>query len=460
MTPPAPSDSVDLLAALRQLSKSDGGPASGEGILVALSGGADSVVLLDLLMRLREERRLHLRAAHIDHGLRPESDADAAFCETLCERRGIPFESTRIRVEGRGRGGIEAEGRRERYRYLDELRERHGLDVVATGHHRDDQLETLLLWMFRGAGLTGLRGIDPRAQRRLRPLRGFGRQELRDYAAWRQLEWREDRSNESPRFLRNRIRHELLPQLEAIFGAGAGDRLVDSARRASGELDALDAVGQTLLAELLQPVEPGLWSLPREEFLALPQALQWQLLRKLLRRIQPAQFRQHWNESAYRRVLEFMRTGQAGKRSPLPGGGWLHLSRQEIGFEARDHFPSSGTFTLCAESLPAKTGMLNFAAGRSAILDADRIQFPLRLRPAEPGDRVRPRVGHGSQRLAELLRENGVPRWQRRSTLVVEDAAEIIWVVGNAVAADRQPTETTERLLRLSLKNTERTLCS
>jgi tRNA(Ile)-lysidine synthase len=363
----------------------------------------------------------------------------------------VPLAEAQFELGATGTGGLEAEARRARYEFFETVRAEENLDSIATGHHQDDHVETLLHWMFRGSGLRGLRGIAARANGRLRPLRAFSRAQIRTYAEEQGLGWREDPSNAQPVYLRNRIRHELRPLLVELFGEEGPKRLGEFARRATDELDCLEDVAERLTAELCLQSEAGCISMERPAFIALPFALRLHILRGLLERIQPEAADQRWNEVAFRRVLDFVGDGQPGKQMPLPGGGVLHLSSREWALEAPAFGDQISTFTLFADSLPANPGMLNLDGEQSALFDADRVRFPLILRPVEPGDRIRPAGMTGHKRLAELLREQGVPSRKRSSALVVEDADEIIWAVGRARAAHAEVQENSRRILRLQV---------
>jgi tRNA(Ile)-lysidine synthase len=196
----------------------------GDDVLVAVSGGADSMALLDLL---RETARWHggrLRAATVDHGGRAGSGADADFAVDRCSAWGIPC--TRIEVRPRRRS--EAALREVRYAALREL----GADVIATAHHRDDQAETVLIHLMRGATLAGLASIAWRYDGVVRPLLDVSRAELRAWLVWRGVPFREDPTNAARDRLRNRLRHEVLPLMEEIR-PGAGAALARTATRAA-----------------------------------------------------------------------------------------------------------------------------------------------------------------------------------------------------------------------------------
>jgi tRNA(Ile)-lysidine synthase len=454
----------DLLPALLALTADEGALIPGEGLLIALSGGADSVALVDLLLRLRETLGLRVVCAHMDHGLRAESAEDVDYCRALCARLDVPLHVRRTdvaRAAARRRIGQEAAGRLLRYRWLQELRRREGLDRIATAHHLDDHVETLLMWLFRGTGLRGLRGIAPVQGRIVRPLRGFRRQELHQYLRWRGLEHREDPSNRDPRYLRNQVRHELLPTIERIFGARASDHLANFARRAIEDLDALEGLGRLAVARCRRPGPDPAVRLERRAFLDQDDVIQFYALRAITAPWVRAGRPQAWTEAAYRDVLAFCRDGLAGKRWPLPGGGWVLTERDSLDFlppgspdrpaqsdAARDW---ASLYELQARLLPSPWGVLRFLRERTACFDADTISPPLRLRRVGSGDRMRPFGMQGHKELSTLLRERGVRRELRGSQLVLEDATKIIWAIGLTTAEETRIGPQTKRVLEIGL---------
>ncbi len=206
----------------------------GERVLVACSGGPDSTALLDALARLAPPRRLRLHVAHVDHGLRPESAAEAAHVAALAERCGLPFHPLQVTVAAGG--SLQDRARTARHQALRALAEQLQATAIATGHTADDQAETVLMRALTGATPRALRAMGLRDGMLARPLLRVWRQETADYCAALGLATLDDPSNADPRFLRSRVRHELLPALEEVFPA-ARRRLVALAehqRRLSG----------------------------------------------------------------------------------------------------------------------------------------------------------------------------------------------------------------------------------
>jgi tRNA(Ile)-lysidine synthase len=224
-------------------------PLPGQSVVVGLSGGPDSVALLDVLAGFASSRGFRVVAAHLDHALRYDSAEDAAFCRDLCARMGIPFHTARADVRSRAardRGGVEEAARRERYEFLNGVKEREGAAYVAVAHTRDDQAETLLLRLLRGAGSQGLAAMKLRSGDLIRPLLRAPRVEVLQHLVEKELPWREDPTNKDPGLLRNRIRLELIPLLEQRFNPQVRDALARSATLLGDEAAAVQELGASL----------------------------------------------------------------------------------------------------------------------------------------------------------------------------------------------------------------------
>ena len=222
----------------------------GGRVLVAFSGGADSTALLHLLRH--RELRLDLCALHIHHGLRgEEADADAGFCRRYCENLGVPLEILRPMPE-KNSGSLEADWRELRYRAFRRIREKTGALCVATGHHRDDIAEGVLLQLLRGGSLRSMAGIHSSRSGVIRPLLPFSHRQLLDWLAERGISWVRDSSNLDTAHLRNRVRHEVLPFLEGIAPSIRRQLLALSSQIADVEAWAGEELRERVMRDLVK----------------------------------------------------------------------------------------------------------------------------------------------------------------------------------------------------------------
>jgi tRNA(Ile)-lysidine synthase len=290
---------------------------------------------VDALAALRRRRGFRLVAAHLDHGLRPGSAEEAAFCAALCARLDVPFRagSADVRARaGRERGGLEQAARRERYAFLRRVREEEGAAAIAVAHTRDDQAETLLLRLLRGAGATGLAGMRPRSGDLVRPLLAASRTEVLAYLRERGLEWREDPSNADAAHRRNRVRHELLPYLEERFNPQVRAVLARTASLLADEAAHVGAEAASLLARIGRE-EEGVLAIRRRPLAEAPPVVARAAIREALLR---AGGLAGVGALHVERVLELARAkAPSGRRLPLPGGREARFTREEIRIEKR-----------------------------------------------------------------------------------------------------------------------------
>jgi tRNA(Ile)-lysidine synthase len=411
-------------------------------VLVALSGGLDSVVLLHLL---RLARPAQLQAAHFDHAMRPDSAADADWVRGLCRAWGVPLHAARAQAAL----ASEAAARAARYAFLEDAATRAGDAWIATGHHLDDQAETVLFRAARGAGLRGLRGILPRRGRIVRPLLPFTRAELKAYAGGARLRWREDPTNASPAYARNRIRASVLPELERIV-PGTSRALARLAQHAAAADHAWDAVLDGLLDGVLVASSGEGVEVATARLLAYPSEIQSRILRHLLRR---HGFAPGW--AGTRAAVEFINAGASGSRLRLSGGIELQRAFDRILVRRHGQAPRPADRPLSIAGNGAGQGEVvvggrprmvcwggppaaGAEAGAVEAFDPAAVRFPLQLRGWRPGDRIH--LAGGTKKLKKLFTERRVARTARMSLPVLADASgRVLWVVGLARAATARP---------------------
>jgi tRNA(Ile)-lysidine synthase len=324
-----------LVAAVDRALQAAGLSLHGRTIVVGLSGGADSVALVDALASLRRRRGFRLVAAHLDHGLRPGSKDGAAFCAAFCPTLDVPLRTATADVRARAareRGGLEQAARRERYAFLRAVREEEGAAAIVVAHTRDDQAETLLLRLLRGAGATGLAGMRPRTGDILRPLLAVSRAEVLDHLRERGLAWREDPSNADPAHRRNRVRHELLPYLEARFNPEIRAALARTASLLADEAAHVRAEAEALLGRVARE-EEGTLVLGRLSLAEAPTPVARVAIRlALLRAGGLGQVGAVHVDKALRLIRS---KAPSGRRLPLPGGREARFTHDEVRLEKR-----------------------------------------------------------------------------------------------------------------------------
>jgi len=404
-------------------------------VLVLLSGGRDSVCLLDLAVRLGGP----VSALHVDYGLRASAAADAAHCAALCERLGVPL--TVLRPGPAQRGNLQAWARDVRYAEAARLAPRDGL--VAAGHTASDQVETVLYRLAASPGRRALLGMAAREGRLVRPLLEVTRAETAAYCTERGLPWREDPTNDSPAFARNRVRHDLLDALRGVHPAAEANvlRTLATLRDEAAVLDELVETAAT----------PELAALR-----ALPPALARLCLQRLADEAVPG----GRAPAVGSRAEEILRLGAAGGSAALDLGGGLRavVEYGRLRFELGMGSTAAPAPAPARLDLPGRTafagGELTSEVGAQlpvgdGTLDLDALAAPLEVRAWRPGDRMRPLGLGGSRSLQDIFTDRRVPRAHRPGLPVIVSAGEVAWVPGVATGERFRVTDGTRRRARL-----------
>jgi tRNA(Ile)-lysidine synthase len=380
-------------------------------VLVALSGGADSTALVAALAELRDAGLLRsVSALHVDHGLRAGSHLDGEACARICAALRVPLSRSRVEVAP---GNVQAEARRARYAALRREAARVGASRIATGHTQDDQAETVLLRLLRGAGARGLSGIPPRRGAIVRPLIDRTRAETEAHVRARGLVHVEDPSNATPRFLRNRVRAEVIPALRSL-SPGAGRALSRAADLLRDDERALSAQGRRLAPA---------GSARIDALLAAPVAVRRRAVRHLWRL---ATGRRAGLDARHVDAVLGRLAGEAPARIRLPGGieaviryGALALRpvpAAQAPLDAPVRLDGPGTHRLPG-------------GGAIRIAEPDGVAWPLWWRTRRPGDRFRPAGGRGAKKLKSWLIDRKVPRERRDGLRVLaDDRGWVLWI--------------------------------
>lgn len=425
-------------------------------LAVAVSGGADSVALLRALHAEASDRGLVLHVAHLHHGLRGgEADADLSFVRDLASRLNLPFHHHRVdtaaesaAAPGKAAETIEEAARRLRYGWLRSLMADGLVDAVATAHTRDDQAETVLAKLLRGAWTEGISGIHPIVEcapgRILRPLLAASRPEIETYLRALGQSWRDDSTNRHLTYTRNRIRHELLPQLDT-WNPQVREHLVQMAELARGEQDYWASQIPQIASSLLLPGRPVRGggraaaedvALDLQRLLSLPIAVQRRVIRYAAGRLGIAP-----DFTATQAMRNLALTGRAGQKCECAAGLRAERTHRELRLSiqpphAADRQSQERSIPEIPLTLPGQTAVPSFgltvqigvAPGASAPASAI-------LRPWKPGDRVRLQHSSTERKVKEVLERMKVTGSDRTSWPVIACDGQIVWMRGVRVDA-------------------------
>jgi len=445
----------------------------GDRLIVGVSGGMDSMVLLYLLNAYRQEFDLSLVVAHINHGLRPgESEKEAELVQKESERLGLAFEYGQFNVKEFQRAGglsLQDAGRRIRFHFFKSLLSKYDAQKIALGHHADDQVETVLLRLMRGSGLKGLKGMLPiREGRVIRPLLEVGREEIESFARERGISCLLDSSNLEKDYLRNRLRINLIPMIEREYQPSFKAVIMRASAILREENDYLEGGAEEAYQKIVQEGKDAV-SFRFSEYQSLHQAIQWRVVQRMLERI-------------YRREMpgeegEWLDVNQIYKRLSQPAPSFLLELPHGVFLEKRYDIVS----LVKGEVKPIPPFEIELAApGRTfieeigkevvieesrwgdklkgfigdhgtALLDCQNLQFPLRMRNFRPGDRFQPLGVKGTQKLKEFFIDHKIPRFERPRILLLISGEMIAWVVGYRIDERVKVTEKTERVLRVEV---------
>jgi len=462
----------ELAERLLKTIRKQGTIRAGDRVAVAVSGGADSVALLCLLLELRPELGTVLSVAHVNHKLRgEESDEDERFVAKLAGQHGLERHVCVAPVDGSHRpekgseigsgisSGIEAAARELRYGFFRQLAREGRVTKIATAHTLDDQAETVLLRIFRGTGIRGLSGIHPRIVfedqghafgELVRPLLGFRRVTLQEFLRQQGQSWREDSSNRDIAFLRNRVRHRLLPVIAEEFGEAAIEHMGELAEIARAEEEQWSGGGGQWPAsfEYPAPSTRQAASLPLGPLLALPLAAQRRLVRAWLEVNAPDLC------ISFRRIEEALELAgeAAGGKAEMPSGWNLRRGRQELWLEseafngrneATDYeyaLPVPGTVEVPELGARVEARMVD-ADGvpqdeRGQLLDLERMPKEVLIRNWRAGDRFWPAHRAAARKVKELLSDRHATGAQKKLwPVAVAAGCGLVWMRGFAVPA-------------------------
>lgn len=434
-------------------------------ILVALSGGPDSTLLLHLLHQESKKLKFQLFAAHINYGLRSkDSDADEAFCRDLCKKLGVKFFVKKLTRGAMAKSNLQENARRIRYDYFDGLCEKHDIDFIATGHNRDDNVETVVMNLARGAGTFGLGGINPREGNIIRPLLNYSRSEIEAYLSSHKIEFRTDQSNLETNYLRNRVRLQLLPQMVSLFGEALPGNIHRAARLLSEQEQAFRQIAGELIATDVRTTVGGKIVLDLDKFHLYYPMLQRLIIALCYERLHGSLKDFDCNTSE--RVLAVaagtvdlvdLKAGIFAERCDRVM--YIYRRAQSIRPVTIKRTGKSRVAAFWAEFSGVRIPRtllsdddLRSGQNLRVYFDAAKLRGLLTVRSVREGDKFSPLGMSGHRKLSDLLIDAKVDRPLRDEIPIVLCGDNIVWVVGLAVCEDYKVTDTTKTVVQLEVK--------
>ncbi len=466
--PEIPDECVPILEHVERTLDAELNVEAGATILVAVSGGIDSVTLLDILYILSYEHGYGVHVAHVNHQLRgAEANRDEAFVRTIAKGYDLPCHVTHVDTQSFARShrlSIEEAARELRYRFLRQVCSSVHAHYCAIAHTADDTAETLLLNLFRGTGLTGLASIPPKRPLTkkaylIRPLLSLSREDIHRYATARSLQWIEDSSNTDRRFVRNRVRHEVLPSLKENFNP----RIVETLARTAQLLRQADGFIESLIESTYAQVarsSDGRVELDRTLLAHLHPFVQGEIVERALTELIGNRPVSH---AAVERVLSLLHAETGTRQSVIASVSAL-ADRESIvlcDVEAVQtvYLPifklgtySIGRYTITLEEVERNDVRMG-ADPAVEYFDYDRLPYRLFLRTWHAGDRIAPIGMNGHHILvADFLTNAKVSDHDRRTAVVLATADDIVWLCGYRMSEHYKLTNETRRIIRATFR--------
>lgn len=431
-------------------------------VLLAVSGGSDSVALMYLFATLRSYIPVTLLAVHVNHGLRgADSDADEALVRLLCLRLNVPLIVRKINLTGGS--SLEDRARNKRFGIFSMLLDLYGFDYVALGHQKQDQAETILMNLLRGAGINGMAGIKPRHGKVLHPLLDFTREELQAILVEADIPWREDTSNADMGFRRNRIRAELLPMLAEEYNPQAINKLALQGEIFAGVEELLVKAGRSHLKKCALEIAPHSITINVDMLSALSKVEMFYTIRCAFALLK-GDNRDFFNHS-FQEIIGILGS-EGSKQSYLQHGIKVYRNYGELVITAAE--PECGPIeNVYVEEDRARVVYRDFRFTfrhlkvkpqiqrddpYSVIIDPDKIGFPVQIRSRKAGDRFIPLGMREHKKLKEFFIDAKVARLERDAVPILDDGEKIIWVVGHRIDERVKIDDTSTRYLHISVE--------
>lgn len=432
---------------------------SGDEVVIGVSGGADSMMLLHFLNRHKGFYQIHLKVAHVHHGIRANADQDAAYVETIAREWKLPFYIKKCNIPelaNEWQMTEEEAGRKVRYDFFISLTNQDG--KIATAHNMNDQAETMMMRFLRGTDIQGLRGIPPKRENIIRPILGLTREEVEKYCSEWNLVYQQDETNFMPIYTRNKLRLECIPYIKEHFNSN----IIHVMARQSevyGEADAFLTQYTHKIFQGISSFVEGKVSLKRDELLKQEVYIQKRLVLKAIDKL--LGHTKEISSNHIKAILELI-TKQSGKKINLPFSICVINDYEEVHFSIKEEDKISnyeytlqmGTtnikevaFSFQIKEVTAKTFEQRQENMYTKYIDYDKIKDSLRIRNRQPLDVIT--LPGGTKKLKKFFSDEKIPLEIRNTMPLVVDGNEIVWVVGSRLNSKYYVTDKTTRVLEL-----------
>lgn len=443
--------------------------SDGDKIIVALSGGPDSVCLIHLLNRLKESRNLEIYAAHLNHQIRGiEAQMDAMYVSELCNKLNIPvfIKSVDVPAYCEKNGlSLEEGARKVRYEMLYEIKRRTGSNKIAVGHNMNDQAETVIMRIMRGTGLQGLRGIEyVREDGIIRPILDIERKDIEEYCTKNELDPKIDKTNLESIYTRNRIRLELIPYMKEHFNGNVIESIVRLSNSMKSDGDYIDSESMKAYKEVCT-IDENSVEINIDKFLELHEAIKNRVIRFSIRDVLGDT--NFVDQKHIEEVIQFIRTSKNGKVINLPRGVFVYRKLDTILFTMEEikeenlefnyNIPKDGFIKIKELGLLIDSSKISIEKYRSLkkdemvkAIDFDKVKGGITVRNRKPGDKIK--LKGGTKKIKDLFIDLKIPREDRNRVPILVDEDGVILAGEYRVSENYKIDETTKNVLKLSIK--------
>ncbi len=467
-------EKVDLKEKFIEFIKKEELVERGQSILLGVSGGPDSLAMLDLFNRIKESFQLELVVFHLNHMFREEAEEEARFVERITSQYGLKSIVEKYNVPAfiQEKGLSPEQGARIiRFKLMEKALKKLNINKISLAHNKDDQVETVFLHMYRGAGLNGLTGINPLTEmdgfQVIHPLLDIYREDIERYCHHRNLKPRNDPTNEETIYTRNKIRHDIIPYIEKEINPGVKDVVIQMAGIIREENDFLDKLAANNLKNIVTGKKDREISLSLDHLRNFPLALRRRIIQQLIYSLDPDYSDFYFNH--YQLLDRFIHQSETGKILDLPGELKVKRQYNHLIFRMGEFEKNSIEFNL-ELTLPGEIylpGGRRLKAGyitpssdwldqvsdpEICVFDAGPATFPLKVRNRRPGDKFSPLGMTGIKKIKDFFIDEKIPAEDRdKIPLVIDHTGRIIWVAGLRLDNRFKITAETKKYVKLTL---------